>query len=164
MQAMEEEVEALRKVLSDKNVRHENEIPILPWGDASQSFQTNVKLSEFDKGKGIFFVTYFNTEMALISNDHLQYVFEGLTSDGKYYVLAQIPISVGFLPDESPTEFEGYKEKFLYDDYPYSDAHNKRYKDYISSITTRLEKLSARGFHPDLKNLEEIIASLKIDK
>ena len=101
---------------------------------------------------------------SLISNDHLQYVFEGLTGDDKYYVLARIPISVQFLPDEAPAEFEGYKEKFIYDDYPYSAAHNQRYKNYISSITRRLEKLPASGFHPNLKYLEEIIASLKIER
>jgi hypothetical protein len=164
MQSMEEEVEAMRKVVNDKDVRYGGQIPYLRWIDASQSFQTNVKLSQFDKGKGLFFVTYLNTEMALISNDHLRYIFEGLTDDGKYYVLAEIPVSVKFLPVDPPEEFEGYKEKFLYDDYPYSDAHNRRYKNYISSITTRLEKLPAHDFHPDLKYLEEMIASLKIEK
>lgn len=164
MQEMEKEVEAFRKVVNDKNVLYEGEIPYLRWVDASQSFQTNVKLSQFDKGKGIFLVTYMNTEMALISNDHLRYIFEGLTDDGKYYVLADMPVTVKFLPDEPPREFEGYKEEFLHDPYPYSVAHNKRYKNYISSITRRLEKLPASSFHPDLKYLEKVIASLRIEK
>lgn len=163
--ATEKEIQALRDVLKDKNFRYEDQIPYIPFIDAGQSFQTKVKLSKFDKGDGIFFVTYLSTEVALISNDHLRYIFEGLTNDGKYYVLAEIPVSVKFLPEDPATEeFEGYQRKFLFEDYPNPDTIKKRYEDYISSITTRLEKLPAHGFHPDLKYLEEIIASLKIEK
>lgn len=165
MQGMEEEVQAMRKVVNDKNVRYENQIPYLRWVDASQSFQTKVKLSELDNGKGIFFVTYISTEAALISNDHLRYIFEGITNDGKNYVLAEIPISVKFLSiDPASEEFEGYERQFLFEDQPCCGAEKDRYKNYVSSITKRLEKLPPNKFQPDLKYLEELIASLRIEK
>lgn len=164
VQATEKEIEALKKVLIDKNFRSEDQIPYIPFIDAGQDFQAKVRLSPFDKGKGIFFVTHINTEMARISNDHLRYIFEGLTDDGKYYVLAEVPVSVKFLPDVPPREFEGDMDESIHDPYPYSDAHNKRYKDYVLSITTRLEKLHASEFRPDLKQLEKIIESLRIEK
>lgn len=164
MQGMEEEIEALRKVVNDKHVRYENQIPYLRWVDAEQSFQTNVKLSKFDKGNGIYFVTYLSTEMALISNDHLRYIFEGITDDGKYYVLADMPVSVKFFPDGSLEEFEGYERKFLFEDQPCCGAEKDRYKNYVSNITKRLEKLPASGFRPDLKHVERIIESLRIEK
>ena len=50
------------------------------------------------------------------SNRQLRYIFEGLTDDEKYYVLAEMPVSVDFLPKDSSDEYEGYKipegEKF----------------------------------------------------
>lgn len=117
VRATKKEILDLEKVLLDKNFRSNGEIPYIPFIDASQEFQTNVKLSPFNNGRGIFFVTYLSTEFALISNDHLRYIFEGLTNDGKYYVLAEIPLSVKFLPDVSQEEFEGYERKFLLEDY-----------------------------------------------
>ena len=144
LRGMKSEIKALRKVLKNKDFRSVGQIPYLPFVDGSQSFQTNVKLSPFQNGNGIFFVTHWSTEAALISNAHLRYVFEGLSDDGKYYVLAEIPISVNFLPEDSPDEFEGYKERYLYDDYRTKDTIRPRYQDYISSITTRLEKTIGR--------------------
>ena len=101
--------------------------------------------------------------MALISNDHLYYVFEGLSDDGKYYIEAQMPTSVEFLPKDPPQEFEGYTEKFLYEDYSQSGKVKKRYKHYVSSIATRLDQLKPDQFHPDLTKFEQLISSLKID-
>jgi hypothetical protein len=100
--------------------------------------------------------------MALISNDHLQYVFQGLTTDGKYYVVAEMPVSVPFLPDDSPEEFEGYRRLYLLEDYSTPDTIKARYKDYVRSITTRLEKLPADKFRPALRHFEEMIASIRV--
>ena len=100
----------------------------------------------------------------MVSNDHLRYVFEGLSSDGKYYVLAEIPISVKFLPEDPPDEFEGYKQSYLFEDYETSDTIKRRYRNYISSITTRLDNLSPNDFNPSLRYLEEMISSLKIER
>ena len=153
--ATEKEIQALKDVLKDKNFRSEGKIPYIPFIDASQSLQAKVKLSRFDQGSGIFFVTYMSTEGGPISNDHLRYIFEGLTSDGKYYVLAEIPVSVTFLPEGTSEDYERYERKKL---------SSEVVKNYRSSITKRLEKLPTNGFHPDLKYLEELIASLKIEK
>jgi hypothetical protein len=158
---IENEITDLKRVIDEPSYRVNGRIPYLPYVDASQSFQTNVKPVHFKNGKGIFFVTYWSTEAALVSNDHLRYVFEGLTNDGKY-IIAEIPIQATFLPDESPDEFEGYKREFLFQDYPHPNQIRRRYKDYISSITKRLETMTPGQFKPDLRELEQIIASLQV--
>ena len=164
MRSKEKEIEGLRKVIQDKNFRVTGEIPYLPFIDAGQSFQVKVNLSRFSQGKGIFFATYLSTEMALISNDHLRYIFEGLTDDGDYYILAEIPIAVDFLPDESPEKFEGYEERFLYEDFSSQGKIKKRHKIYLESITSRMEALPPDRYRPQLSSLDKIISSLKIDK
>jgi hypothetical protein len=160
---MRKDIEGLKKVIIDKNFRHAGEISYLPYMDAVQSFQTNVKLSDFSKGNGIFFVTYISTEAALINNDHLRYVFEGISNDGQHYVVAEMPVSVDFLPNEPPDQFEGYKNKYYFEDYPSPDAIKPRYKKYVAGITRRLQKMRPNQFHPSLLELERIIGSLKID-
>jgi hypothetical protein len=163
MKAMQEEIRDFKKVLQNKNYRVKGKIPYLPFVDASQSFQVKVKNSKFKNGSGIFFLTHWSTEVALISNNHLRYIFEGLTSDGKYYVLAEMPARVDFLPEDSPEEFEGYKSSYLFEDYLHPNEIKPRYKKYISQITQRLENLPRDKYKPNLKYFEEIISSLKIE-
>lgn len=155
------ENENLKKVLKDKNFRVENQIPYLPFIDAHQSFQAKVRHSPFQSGKGIFFLTFWDTEIELPSNRNLRYIFEGLSDDGKYYVLAEMPASVAFLPKESTDEYEGYKIDWnkLQD-----EAEMKRIADANKKIANRMEKLTPNEFQPNLKYLEEIISSLKIEK
>ena len=159
--------EDLRKVLTNKNLRFDGSIPFIPFRNGGQEFQAKVELAKFENGKGIFFVTHWTNEMALISNDHLYYMFTGLTDDGKYYVIAEMPTNVAFLPEQSPDEFEGFKISELFDIYDPSKRNNaaeKRHKLYISSITSRLEALPPDDYQPGLRHLEEIISSLKIVK
>jgi len=162
MKAEKEEINNLRKVLEDKNFRvRENQIPYMPFIDASQAFQVKVKHFSFQSGKGILFLTHWNTQIEIIGNRQLRYVFEGLTNDGKYYVLAEMPASVAFLPEDASEEFEGYKIPWgkLND-----ETEMKRFEEVKKEISKRLENLKPNEFAPNLNYFEEIISSLKIEK
>jgi hypothetical protein len=158
---IEKEIEAFKKNLKDKNYRLKGQIPYLRWLDAHQAFQAKVRHFKFQNGSGIFFLTHWSIESALLSNNRLRYTFEGLTDDGKNYVLAEISVSAAFLPKDEPDEFEGFKVQDIYKD---DAASRKRYQQYISSITKRLENLPPDQYEPNLKSFEEIISSLKIEK
>ena len=154
------EKENLRRVLKDKNFRVENQIPYLPFIDAGQAFQAKVKHYNFQSGKGILFLTFWETQVEFPSNRQLRYVFEGITNDGKYYVLAEMPVSVDFLPDDSSEEFEGYKipwEKLN------DKAEMKRFARVKENIGIKLENLPENEVQPNPKYFEEIISSLKIE-
>ena len=161
VKALEKEVNGFKKVLKDKNFRIENQIPYLRFIDSTQVFQVKVKHFPFQNGKGILFLTFWDTQVELPSNRQLRYVFEGLSDDGKYYVLAEMPASVSFLPDDSSEEYEGYKINWnkLQD-----KVEMKRFAEVNKKIAARLEKLPQNQFKPELKYFEEIISSLKIEK
>lgn len=161
MKAMQEEISDFKKVLKDKNFRANNEIPYLRFIDAGQAFQVKVKHFPFSGGKGILFLTFWNTQYEFPSNRQLRYIFEGLTDDEKYYVLAEMPTRVDFLPDESSEEYEGYKLSWgkLND-----KAEMKRFAAVKQKIAERLEKLPQNEFQPNLNELEKIISTLKIEK
>ena len=73
-QYMKEEIKSFKKVLRDKHYRFEEQIRYLPFVDASQAFQAKVRYAGFQNGSGIFFLTHWDTEAALISNEHLEYI------------------------------------------------------------------------------------------
>ncbi len=158
---IKKEIIGLGKVLIDKDFRVKGAIPFLRYYDASQSFQARVKHFSFPDGQGILFLTHWETEYSFIGNRQLRYVFEGLTADKKYYVLAEMPVSADFLPYDAPDEFEGNK-------IPWGKLNNeaeiKKLKEVKQKIGQRLDKLSSNKFKPDLKYFEEIISSLKIEK
>ncbi len=159
----DEQLEGLRKVIKDKNFRLNNQIPFIPFWDGSQTFQTKVKHASFQNGNGIFFLTQFDIEVSLINNEGLVYVFQGITEDNKNYILAKFPIRVSFLPESYyAKELEGYKlpERGFIE----TDKELKQYEKHVSMATKRLENLPPDEFEPNLKYLEEIISSLKVEK
>lgn len=158
------DITGLRRVLKDPSFRLGRAIPHLEYRDASDDFYVKVRDFDFPNGSGIIFVTHWSIENDLISNAHLIYRFEGITTDGKFYVTAEAPVSVAFLPDDSPNEFEGYTHENLYTANSNSEETTARIEKYRKSITTRLEKLNSNDFSPALDKFEAIIASLKINK
>jgi len=159
----DDELENLRKVIKNTKFRRGGrEIPYLLYYDAHQTFNAKVKSFSFQSGKGIFFLSQINQDVMLVNNDRLTYYFQGITGDGKHFVLAEFPVKVSFLPDSwRAEEFEDYQIPAYF----YADKTNqKRYDQYISKITKRLENLPPDQYEPNLKRFEEIISSLKIEK
>lgn len=158
---MEQRIRDLEKVLIDKTFRVGNEIPSLVPYDAGTPFYEKVKHFSFPSGQGILFLTQYQIGFELVSNHNLTYIFEGITTDKKYYVLAEVPVSVDFLPNEQIDEFEGYKIPWGKLD----DAREiRKFNEFNQKIGKRLDKLPSNKFKPDLKYFEEIISSLKIEQ
>jgi len=157
----DEAINDLRKITKDKNFRWNGEITYLPYYDASQAFQAKVKHFSFIDGKGILYLTHWDIGYTLVSNENLEYIYQGLTNNEKYYVVAGLYVDVEVLPDSSPEEFEGYE-------IPWGRLEDKieikRRKEYHAKIAKRLENLKPNEFQPNLKYFEEIVSSLKIEK
>jgi len=177
MREMQKEIRDLQTVIERSNFRVNKQIPYLPYVDASQDLQTHVRAIPFMGGKGIYFLTYISIEVTLVCNDHLRYIFEGLTSDGKYYVLAELPVEVSFLPKDGSGlddySFEGFSQADLWEmvaNNPYAPNSNatknadmsKRYDAYLTGVTRRLEETNPAEFKPSLSKLEEVVASLRV--
>ena len=158
----DENLRGLQKIIKDKNYRMKGEIPLLPLYDAHQTFEAKVKHFSFGSGKGLFCLTQLNQDYAFVNNKHLTYVFQGISEDGKKYILAEFPVSVSFLPENyHVAEFEGYS---IPDNVYRDKSAQKSYEEYIVKITKRLENLPQNEFEPNLNNFEVLISSLKVEK
>jgi hypothetical protein len=158
----DKEITGLQKAIKDKNFQIEKQIPFVPFWDGSQTFQGKIKHFSFQNGKGIFFLTQFDIEPSLINSEGLTYCFQGITSDGKHYVLAKFSVGASFLPvDYRADKFEDYQLPMYF---TADKSNEKRHRKYLSKITKRLENLSPDEFDPHLKYFDEIISSLKIEK
>lgn len=160
-EGFDENLKNLRKVLANKNFRHNGEIPFMPFYDAHQYFVAKVEHISFQNGKSLCFLTQYMQESYLINNEDISYYCQGMTNDGKNYFLAVFTVNVSFLPkDYYAKEFEDYKIPQT----SWNKKEAEQYKNYISKTTRRLEDLPSDKYEPNLKFFEEIISSLKIEQ
>lgn len=134
----------LQKLLKDK--KQGEDLPFLPLINAAQVMHTQVEYLDFKNGKGVRYLTFYSQGILMITNADLFYTFQGLTSDGKYYVAAVLPVSHAELPA---------KEQI-------STVTGAEYRDYIAKTTEWLGQQAASSFTPDLAKLDAMVKSIEV--
>jgi hypothetical protein len=139
-------IDRLQVILVDRPSTFEDDIPFLPPQHNAQIFKAQIKYLDFKNGSGIRFIT----QHALggpISNQFIFYSFQGLTSDGQYYVALFYPVSTQILANMD----NGSSFNTLAD-----------FQSHVQETTQRLNALSANNFTPNLRLLDEVTQSLQI--
>ena len=150
-----EQIERLKKILSSGTPLKET-LPTVPFFNAAAQIAANIRIIPFQTGSGVRFVTQYAQYAAPINNHELFYHFQGLSSDGKYYVIAILPITGPILPeDEKPvaTVPEGGIP------IPTDVGPNNV---YYFSVTEKLNSLSPDAFTPSLDALDTLTQSIVI--
>lgn len=160
-----QKLKRLQSLVESRPSNIDGEYPYLRFLDATQTINTHLSYGSFRNGKGMFFLTHFgNSELAVISNDSLVYVFQGITTDGKYLVSATFPVTLTPRPDEvSPNRLsssviqEGaYEpEKRL--------RHRIAQQAYLERIRVELGNAADGEFEPNLQELRKMILSLEVN-
>jgi len=137
-------------------------IPILPPQHAGQLIDVQVEYLTFGNGSGVRVLTQFAQGMWPIHNAGLVYVFQGLTSDGAYYISAFLPVAASFLPDQvddpdlvPPVDGTPYP-KFG------SQNFDTEHGDYHRAVTRKLNATPPQEFTPNLSALDSLIQSLRV--
>jgi len=169
--AVDEEVRVLKLLLATKpltasigrflgKVRGEygcGPMPFLPLVEACMTFTAHHRYLNFKNGKGVFFLAQWDRETTQINNGWLEYCFQGITDDGKYYVSAGFPVAAPFLPNGDEPDVMEWNEK----NYLLSHKSGK-YLDYLRPVKQKLEALPDEKYQPVLNSLEQLIRSLEI--
>jgi len=125
-------------------------MPFLPLINASQVMHVHLQYLDFKNGQGLRYLTEFDQGLMPINNSELIYTYQGLTSDGKYYVAAVLPVTHSSLPADGkvtgnePPEFT-------------SD-----FSTYLAEAVKDLNSLADDTFTLDLARLDAMMSSLEI--
>ncbi len=125
-------------------------MPYLPLRNDQQVMHTQLQYLDFKNGQGLRYLTEFAQGIVPINNSTLLYTYQGLTSDGKYYVAAVLPVNHPSLPadenatDNIPLEFSS--------DYP----------GYLANVINNLNTAAADTYTPDLTQLDAMMSSIEI--
>jgi len=133
-------------------------MPFLPLWEACQAFVARAQYVKFKNGEGVLFLTQQNvSETSQVTNQGLEYAFQGVTDDGQSYVYAEFSVTAPFLPKGEEPAVEAWDRK----NYLLSNKSAK-YQQHVRPIVAKLETLPANQFKPNLELLENLIGSLDV--
>jgi hypothetical protein len=145
----------LQSILANPGAPLPEHLPFLPLFNAAQMIRTNEQFVEFQNGKGIRYLTQYGQAPYPINNESLFYTFQGMTSDGTYYVAALLPINAAFLTQngnpESPLPADGVP--FDWDNFENIEAH-------FNLVAQKLNANDPNAFTPTLPTLDALIQSI----
>ncbi len=128
-------------------------LPFVPYLDASQSVTVAFRtLNSGGGGKGFRFVTQYDIEPSLLSEDRLTYIYQGLSADWKTYVVVTIPILLGGMPKADAKEHLGFS--------------TENYEEFMKKVGDYRKKASAwlveneEKMKPSLKMLDTMMCSI----
>ncbi len=114
--------------------------------DASAWFTLNARRIRIGKVEGFLYVTQWFIEPVQASNRELQAWFQGLSDDGKTYVVGSVPV----------------KAKGLRDDGGPLVSDEAAYKKQMAEDAAMLGKLKPADFDPDLDALAKALEGAKL--
>ena len=149
-----EQIQKLKAVLADGPLVKET---VPNWVmNAGQLISSKMQILSFQNGRGVRFLTEYAQYPAPINNHELFYLFHGLTDDGKYYIVATLPVTSSILPEdekpESPVPAGGVP-------FPTQTGPDEAYYD---AVTKALEGMYEDSFNPSLFQLDAMIQSITV--
>lgn len=129
-------------------------MPFVPIFNAAQVFYAQPKYVNFHSGQGVRYLTQYSQAVVPINNQEIFYTFQGLTSDGQWYVAALLPVASGLLPATGALSQEQLAA------WGSADAYNQ----YVGEIVGKLNTAPPGDFTPNLDLLDALVQSIQIDK
>lgn len=126
-----------------------DQLPFLPLLNMKQVMHPQMQYLDFKNGQGVRFLTQFNQAATPINNIEMIYTFQGLTSDGQYYIAAVLPVTHPELPATQQVDAQQAAE---FNDFP----------AYLTKTITWLDQQPASSFSPDLAKLDALIQSIEV--
>ena len=124
--------------------------------NAAQLIAAKMQVLDFQSGRGIRFLTQYDQYPAPINNRELFYHFQGLTTDGKYYIVAILPVTSSILAEDEkpettvPTDGVSLPTATLPD------------QAYYDAVTKALDAMYEDSFNPSLFQLDAMIQSITV--
>lgn len=130
-------------------------MPIVPAFNAGPLFVAHMQLLDFQNGRGVRMVTQYAQYQATVNNHELFYHFQGLTNDGRYYIIAVLPASSSILAEDDKPE-SAVPPGGVPAPATGPDA------TYYETVTSALDAMYPDSFNPSLFQLDTLIKSITV--
>ncbi len=137
-----------------------SDLPAVPFLYAAQLFASNAKVIPFQNGQGVRTLTEYAQNFVSANNQDLFYHYEGLTGDGRYYVVAILPVAAPTLAEEERPDASLPPGGIAP---PQRIGDNSGWPGYYAQVQQGLESLAPPAFTPSLEQLDALVSSLRIN-
>jgi len=156
----QDQVVKLYNLLTTRPLEVDNQLPFLVMTGAAQLFHTKLTYISFANGNGIRYLTEYGQYYAPYNNHDLFYTFQGITSDGKYWVSVVFPVNHTLLPaNADATEVPPGS-------IPIPSSESSTYEEDMMEYYARMDGLMYAApentFTPALDCLDQFVQSLYI--
>jgi hypothetical protein len=127
-------------------------LPFLPVFNAAQVFHAQYQVLPFAIGNGIRYLTEYAQDFTTVNNTDLIYTYQGLSSDGQYWVSVILPINNPILPADAISPPGGLSWEEL----------SNNYAAYITDMINQLNSQPSESYSPTLAALDELVSSISI--
>jgi hypothetical protein len=148
----------LQAILNGSAAPTAENLPFVASFNAGQLFAAQIQILHFANGSGVRFLTEYGQYFATANNHELFYQFQGLTSDGKYYILAILPASHPLLAMDDNPETSVPEGGIPFPGYENESAISNYYVDVVNLLNSA----SPDRFTPTLTDLDALIQSITI--
>jgi hypothetical protein len=124
-----------------------NDLPLLPPQYARQLFFAQYGIVAFRNGSGFRIVTEYAQAYYPVTNHEMFFSYQGITTDGKYWISIILPISHPSLPENG--------------DNPPADLTTNP-DPYYAQMTSQLNAVLPKSFNPSIVKLGALIKSITI--
>jgi len=126
------------------------DLPFPPLFNAAKIVSLKPDFLNFQNGSGVRYLTFFAQAATPITNYGLFYTFQGITTDGLYYINAILPVG----QSELPVDDTGFQiDAAFYD----------QYETYLAQLQMQVNEAPAGSFTPDLASLDAMISSMLVN-
>jgi hypothetical protein len=95
-------VGSLKSIVQKRSAAGVKELPMLPAIESYEVFHSHVKILDYKGGTCVAFITCYAQDEAPFKNGDFFYSYQGLSSDGKYYISLTYPVKAKALKDNTP--------------------------------------------------------------
>lgn len=127
-------------------------LPFLPQFNAAQAFYAQAQVLPFASGSGLRYLTEFAQYYVPVNNTDLFYTYQGLTSDGLYWISVILPVNLAMLPASADPLPGGLSHEDF--------ANN--YATYINDMVNQLNAQAPGSYTPTLTALDALVTSITI--
>lgn len=136
------------ELVSDDQSEPVNSLPYLPILPASQALRAQANYISTGSLSGISYITVYRQDASPFVNNEFDYTFQGLSSDGAYYVVVTANLTAPGFPAQ-PEAFD-------------PDEFAANFSQYMNESITTLNQTSADAFAPNLNILDGLFFSITV--
>jgi hypothetical protein len=129
---------------------HTGYLPYAPMPEAAQIIRARVHYIDSPQLSGIAYVTAWAQDEATFGATDFWYTFQGLSSDGAWYVSVAVVIDASMFPRTAPTDPSIY-------------ATERAYQAYLAQTIAKLNSAGPRKFSPSLTAVNDLVNSITFD-